>query len=303
MSTGAGRPMDLLSWTLLLALAALWATSFFFTEIALVALDPFTIVLARVGLAALALWPAIWLLRLDVPRDARTWLALAGMGLLNNALPFSLIVWGQTEIMGGEAAILNATTPIFAVVLAHVFTADEKLSAHRLGGVVAGVAGVAVMVGLEGGSVTLGYFGVLGGALSYGVAGVYARRLLSHVDGTVAAAGMLTTATLWILPLALLFGAPLAVSPSWGIWGALVALALPGTALAYVLYFAILARAGATNLLLVTLLIPAGAVALGAAFIGERLGTNAILGMAVIVFSLALIDGRVLRFAGRRTAD
>ena len=254
------RRMGLAEWLLLVALSVLWGGSFFFAEVALAELPPFTVVLARVSLAAVALVAMVLASRQPVPRSLRLWGAFVMMGALNNLIPFSLIVWGQTEIASGLAAILNATTPLFTVLLAHLLTTDERLTSARFAGVLAGFAGVVVMIGpaaLEGlAGPVLAQLACLAAALSYALAGIFGRRLRHHPP-LVAAAGQVTMSTLLILPLALLVDRPWTLAPPGpATWSALLGIALLSTALAYVIYFRILARAGATNLLLVTFLIP-----------------------------------------------
>jgi len=168
---------------MLVALSVLWCGSFFFTAIAVKELPPFTIVVLRVGIAAVILNVGIHLMGLRMPREGRVSLAFLGMGFLNNAFGFSLLVWGQTHIASGLASIRNATTPLFTVLRAHAFTTDEKLSGNRLAGVLIGLLGVAVMIGNQAfdglaatGPATLAELACLGAALSYGLAGVFGRR-------------------------------------------------------------------------------------------------------------------------------
>ncbi len=298
MALGANKVMGPAEWLLLLALAMLWGGSFFFAKLALAELHPFTLVLGRVGLAALALNLAAYASGHRMPTTLRPWGAFLVMGALNNLLPFCLIFWGQTEIASGLAAILNATTPLFAVVLAHFLTRDERMTAGRLTGVLLGVLGVVAMIGpgaLAGLSLhVLAQTAVLGAALSYACAGIFGRRF-AGTPPLVTAAGQLTGTTLMMLPLALVIDRAWTLpAPALGTWGALAALALLSTAAAYVIYFRILAAAGATNLLLVTFLIPPSALLLGATFLGERLDQAAFIGMALIGLGLAAIDGRPL---------
>ncbi len=294
MTRGA---MTLKEWSLLLLLALLWSGSFFLAEIALRDLDPFSVVLGRVGPAAVALLLLVALLGQRMPRDAGSWGAFLMMGLLNNAIPFGLIFWGQQSIDSGLAAILNATTPFFAVMLAHLFTRDERLTPNRVGGILCGIAGVVLLVGPEAlrsfGGATLGQFAVLLAALSYAMAGIYGRRL-RRFPVNVAAAGMVTCSALLALPAALVLGAPLSAAPSLSTWGAILGLSLLSTAVAYVVYFRILATAEATNLMLVTLLLPVGAMTLGMLFLGERFGWSAFAGLALILLGLVAVDGRAL---------
>jgi drug/metabolite transporter (DMT)-like permease len=290
--------MSATAWTMLVSLAALWGGSFFFSKVALAELPPFTVVLGRVALAALALACVVWGRGLRLPRTAAAWGAFLVMALLNNMLPFSLIFYGQTQIASGLAAILNATTPLFAVLLAHVLTPDERLTTNRLGGVLLGLVGVIVMIGpdvLAGlGLHLIAQLAVLGAALSYALAGIYGRCFAGQ-HPLVTATGQLTASAAVMLPVALLADHPWTlVLPSLQTLGAMAGLALLSTAVAYVLYFRILAAAGATNLLLVTFLIPASALLLGMAVLGERLDARHFGGMALIGLGLAAINGRLL---------
>jgi drug/metabolite transporter (DMT)-like permease len=306
MPPAMNRTMSAPEWAMLLSLSVLWGGSFFFTRVALSALPPFTLVLLRVGLAALILNAVVPLLGLRMPRRARAWIAFFGMGLLNNAVPFCLIVWGQTHIASGLTAILNATTPLFTVVAAHVFTSDERMTGNRLVGVLVGLVGVAVMVGpavLAGlGSDLLAQVAVLSAALSYAVAGIFGRRFQRMgVAPLATATGQVTASALMLLPIVLVADRPWALPlPGAAVSGAVCGLAVLSTALAYVLYFRILATAGATNLLLVTFLIPVSAILLGALVLGERLASQHLIGMALIGSGLAAIDGRLWAFGRPR---
>ena len=300
------KPMDLTDWSLLVALSILWGGSFFFVGIAVRELPPLTIVAMRVALAALALGGLLRILGLPMPRDRRTWAAFFGMGALNNLVPFCLIVWGQTQIASGVASILNATTPLFGVLVAHVLTKDEKMTGNRLAGVLVGFAGVAVMIGpatLAGlGNALLPQLAVLGAALSYSFAGIFGRRFKSMgVSPLVTATGQVTASTLLLLPVALLADRPWTLPmPSAAAWGAVIGIALLSTALAYVIFFRVLASAGATNLMLVTFLIPVSAILLGGLFLGERLAVRHGIGIALIAGGLAAIDGRLFARLGQR---
>ncbi len=283
-------------WLLLILLSIVWGGSFFFAKIAVAELPPLTIVLARVAIAAAALHLLVIATGQRMPADLSLWRDFLIMGLLNNAIPFSLIFWGQKEIASGLASILNATTPLFTVLVAQAFTQDEKATPAKLLGVALGIGGVALMIGLDllsgfGGHL-LSELAVLAATLSYAFAGVFGRRFRGRPP-LVVAAGQLTGSAALILPLALLIDRPWVLpTPSLDVWAALVSLALLSTALAYVIFFRILARAGATNLLLVTFLIPASALLLGVAFLGETLTLHQLAGMGLIGCGLAAIDGR-----------
>jgi drug/metabolite transporter (DMT)-like permease len=291
-------------WLLLVVLSLLWGGSFFFAEVALAELPPMTVVLARIGLAALALNLLMLASGRRLPRWPRLWGAFLVMGALNNLVPFSLIVWGQTQIASGLAAILNATTPLFTVVLAHALTRDERLTPARLAGVAAGLAGVVLMIGpaaLGGaGAGVLAQLACLAAALSYALAGIFGRRFRGQPP-LITATGQVSAGALMVLPLALLADQPWTLpAPGAMTVAALAGLALLSTALAYVIYFRILAAAGATNLLLVTFLIPISALLLGTWLLGEAVMPRQLAGMALIGLGLAAIDGRPLAPLARR---
>lgn len=295
------RPMNAAEWGLLILLSVVWGGSFFFNQVAVAELPPLSVVAARVAGAACILLVALRALGLRLPREGRVWGAFLVMGLLNNAVPFTLIVWGQTQIASGVAAILNASTPVFAVIFAHFLTADEPMTGRRLGGVMLGLGGVALMIGGSAvealGGEVVAKVAVLGAAVSYALAGIFGRRFRAMgVAPMATATGQLVMSSLILIPLALLVDRPWTLSmPGGAALGALAGIAAFSTALAYVIYFRLLATAGATNLLLVTLLVPVTAILLGVAFLGEVLTPRHLVGMALIAAGLAAIDGRLLR--------
>jgi drug/metabolite transporter (DMT)-like permease len=292
-------------WAMLCVMAVLWGCSFLFFKMLAGRLPPFTVVLGRVGIAAVTLNLIMLALRRPLPRAPRLWGAFAVMGLLNNALPFSLTATGIHYIPSGLASILNASTPVFTVVAAHFLTADDKLSANRVAGVLAGLAGVAILVGPSafGAGRGMALFGEacsIMASLAAALAGIYGRRF-RDVPPMTAATCQLTASTAIILPLALIVDRPWTLAaPGPETWVALFGIALLSTVLAFLLFFRILATAGATNLQLVTFLIPITSIGLGALILHERLSGRAFVGMAVIALGLLLIDGRPLRALRRR---
>lgn len=286
-------------WALLIALSMLWGGSFFFGEIALREFPPFVIVLCRVSIAAVVLNALVRLRGYRMPSTLRGWTPFVAMGLLNNLLPFSLIFWGQTQIASGLAAILNATTPIFTILLAHLLTVDERLTPQRASGVAVSLLGVAVLIGpaaFEGiGANVVAQLAVLGAACSYALAGIFGRRFKS-TPALVTAAGQTTASSVFMFPIVMAFNAPWQIgAPNPSTIAALICLGLFSTAVAYVIYFRVLAVAGATNLLLVTFLIPVSAITLGVLVLGEAFTLNQLLGMIAIGCGLLVIDGRLLR--------
>jgi drug/metabolite transporter (DMT)-like permease len=292
---------------LLVVLSVLWGSAFFFVGVIGTTLPPFTVVLGRCGFAALALLAYVTLRGGRMPTSLRLWGAFLVMGALTSLIPHSLIVWGQRHIASGLAAILVSTTPLFSVILTHFLTDEERLTSSRLVGVLLGLGGVVVLIGpaaLWGmGQHGLAQLAILGAALAYACSGIYGRRFKA-LSPVVAAAGQITGTTVLVLPLALVVEQPWTVHPTLVTWGALLGLALLSTAVAALLFFRILAVAGATNVMLVNFLVPISAVLLGRLILGERLDWTVFAGMALVFMGLAAIDGRLLSMAlGRRTAD
>lgn len=296
--------MNFTDITALVVLSVLWGGSFFLFEILLEHWSPFTIVTLRVAIAAIILWIVVICKGVAIPQTQIAWFALVILGLLNNAIPFTLIVWGQTHITSGLSSILNATTPFFTVIVAGLLLSDERMSLQKIIGVLFGIIGTAIMIGpdviisgLRSASV-IGQIAVLGAALSYALAGVWARKFKTMgISPLTVAAGQTTSAAILLLPFALLIDAPLSliVNADTVYWVAMIALALFSTALAYILYFRLIASAGATNAALVTFLIPISAIALGTVFLNEPFELLQALGMAVIMIGLFVIDGRLFR--------
>ena len=306
MTKSTTLTLDLNSTIMLLTLAAVWGGSFFFGEIALREIPPLTITLHRVMWALPILALIVLLKGIYVPRSPKIWGAYLVMGTLNNAIPFSLIFWGQTQIESGLASILNGTTAMFAAAVAGLLLRDEPLTAKKLIGAALGLAGVAFIMGPR--ALTnfnlsnLAQLAILGATLSYAFAGVWGKTALAGQPPLMNAFGMLVGSTVLMIPIVFMFDGPPNLELSKGVWGALIGMASLSTALAYVLYFAILARAGAANLLLVTLLIPPFAVGLGVLFLGEGMKLEAAIGFAIIGLGFAVTDGRLFSFVFRRAS-
>ncbi|MCK2150726.1 EamA family transporter [Marinobacter alexandrii] len=298
MTSPISLTMGMREWTLLLVLSLLWGGSFFFVGVAVQDLPPLTIVALRVSLAAVGLWGVVLILGLRPSRQWQVWLAFLGMGTINNAIPFSLIVWGQTQIASGLASILNATTPLFTVVVATCLLTDERATPLKVLGVVIGFLGVVVMIGLPASSEPtpwLPQLAILGAAMSYAFGGVYGRRFKAlGVHPILTAAGQVTASGLIMMPIAMsLEGTQALSTASVHSWGAILGLALFSTSLAYIIYFKLLESAGATNLLLVTLLVPGSAILLGILFLNESITATQLAGLGLIALGLSAIDGRL----------
>jgi drug/metabolite transporter (DMT)-like permease len=298
------KTMTPLEWGMLLVLALVWGGSFFFVGVAVKQLPPLTIVALRVALAALILWLCAPMMGVQMPRGRIVVGAFLVMGLLNNVIPFSLIAFGQTQLASGLASILNATTPLFTVIVGHFLTSDERLTPLRVTGAVCGLAGVAGMIGPQlvaglGGGVTA-ELAILGAAVSYAFASVFGRRFRRlGINPIATATGQVTASSLMLIPIALLVDRPWTLPvPAPETLAAIAGLAALSTAFAYILYFRILAGAGATNVVLVTLLAPVSSIALGALVLHEHLEARHFIGLALIGLGLACIDGRPLRVLG-----
>ncbi|MFK8079605.1 MAG: DMT family transporter [Granulosicoccus sp.] len=301
MSGRIRQSMNMQDWLMLIALSILWGGSFFFVGVAVKALTPLTIVFIRLSLAALTLWVIVALMKVSPPATLKAWQALTVMGILNNVIPFSLIVWGQSHIESGLASIFNAMTPLFTVLVAGIFLSDERISGSKLVGVFLGIGGAAVMVGtdvLSGLSTdVLAQLAVMGAAVSYGFSTVWGRRFKTLGLNPIAiAAGQVSMSAMLLAPLVFVIEKPLSQPlPGLHVWAALLALAVFSTALAYILFFKVLASAGATNVSLVTFLVPISAIVLGFIFLNERLTITHFIGMALIALGLSAIDGRLWR--------
>ena len=300
--TASTDRIDVRDWSLLAFLSVLWGGSFFFNGVVLRELPPLTLVFLRVALAALILLPLMRAYRLPFPQGISGWRPFFAVALFNNVLPFSLIVIGQTFIPSGLASILNATTPLFTVVVMAV-AGEEKLIVRRISGVIVGLIGVAI---LRGGALDLnsgqgiGILLCLAAAVSYGIAALVARRTLADSPPLATATFQLMASNLMMAVVAGLMGRPWHLPmPGLTTWLAVAGLAALSTALAYIVFFQVLRRSGATNVMLVTLLVPITAILLGAFVLGERIALREIVGALVIGSALLLIDGRVLKLFGR----
>lgn len=283
--------MGRLEWLLLLLLALLWGSSFLFMKIAVQALPVFTVVLGRIGIAALLVSGFVYARRLRWPKTAKRWGQLILLGFLRAGLPISLFVWAGTQIDSNLSGILNSTTPLFTAIVAHALTQDEKLNGARITGILLGMAGVIMLIGisvLQGlGSNVLGQLAILGATCSYGFSNVYGRRF-KDMPVAVSTAGLLFGATVIILPLALVFDQPWTLHFSLQPTLAVLVLAVVNTAIAFLVWLTLILRAGATHTAQVTFIIPFVSIVLGFLFLGEQIGWNALVGLGFILMGLAV---------------
>ncbi|MGL1863185.1 MAG: DMT family transporter [Pseudodesulfovibrio sp.] len=297
MTTSTIKRMGLTEWSMLIALSILWGGSFFFNEIALRGLPPLVVVWGRLTVGALGLVAVIAASSIDFRPYLSRWRQFLIMGVLNTFIPFSLIVWGQQHIDSGLASVINATTPAFTILIANFFTTDERASMRKFGGAILGLGGVATLIGADGltgmGNHFWGQAAILGATSSYACAATYARRL-AGVPPMIIACGQLTTAALVATPVVFFLARPWELPfPGLDALGAVIGLGLACSALAYILFFRILAAAGATNVQLVTLLIPFSASALGITILGEPFTWRLVIGICVVTTAALIIDGRL----------
>ncbi len=299
MAERINQQMGMTDIGMLLVLSVLWGGSFFFVEVLIEYLPPLTIVTLRVGLAAFILWGLIIVLKFPIPKTRQYWSALTVVGLMSNALPFCLIVWGQTQISSGLAAIFNATTPFFTVIVAGIFLVDEQITRQKIIGIIFGFFGTIILIGPEALSglngPVFGQLAVIGASISYALSSVYSRRFNDWgLSPLVVVTGQVSMATLILLPITLIVDKPweqlfiplVAIS-------AIMGLVIFSTVIAFILFFRLIASAGATNATLVTFLIPISAVLLGVSFLGEEFSGLQFIGMTLIGLGIIVMDGRI----------
>jgi len=283
-------------WLLLILLSTFWGGSFFFAEIAVREIPPLTLALGRCAIAAVVLLVYVKATGLELPKGRAVWGSLLVLAVLNTALPFTLIFWGQTHITSGLAGILNSTAPLFSILLAHFATSDDRLTGRRIVGIAIGFVGAVITIGIHAlsdlGVQTIAQLAIVLAAFCYAAAGVFGRRFKSYPPAVIAAS-VLILGSAMLAPLSAYGDRPWTLPmPSLEALAAMVGLAVISTALAFLIYFRVLARAGAVNLQLVAYLIPVSAILLGVGFLGETLETRHMVGMFVIAIGLAAIDGR-----------
>jgi len=292
------KKLSLRGYLYIAILSVLWGASFFFIKLSLREIPPLTIVLVRVGVSAIVLTVFVYATGKKMPSSPGIWGMFFVMGALNNLVPFSLIIWGQQYVESSVASILNASAPVFSVILAHFLTSEEKMTPSRVTGVLTGLTGVAILIGFDSlhasGLKVLGEAAMLGAGLCYAFSAIYGRRF-RRMPPLVVASGVLTGAAVMMIPPAFILENPMSINPGTTTLTALAGLTLLSTSLAYVFYFKTLAITGPTNLLLVTFLIPVNAVFLGVVVLGETLEPSAIAGMVFIFAALAVTDGRLFK--------
>ena len=293
--------MSLSDWVRILVLSTVWGGSFFFIEVMLESMPPLTAVFGRLVTGLAGLFVMLRVLGHGFSPLWVHWRQFAWIGLINNAIPFSLIAFGQTQITGSLASIINASTPIMTALVAHWLTADERLSWHKVVGIGLGFCGVLVLFGPAAWSADATFWGMAAGltaTLCYAFGSVYSKRL-KHNPPMLNATGQVVYATLWMLPVVLWVDMPwMLPMPSSGAWLSMLAIGLLSTTFAFFLYFQVLKTAGASNVVLVTFLVPVSASALGILFLGEQLGSQDLLAYGLIASGLAVIDGRIVRALG-----
>jgi drug/metabolite transporter (DMT)-like permease len=297
----AEQKIDATSWAMLFVLAMIWGGSFMFVAVAVKELPALLIVLARVGIAALILIPVHLIFQGPLPRDRKTWVACGGMSILNNVLPFTAIAWGQHAITGGLASVINATTPMFGAIFMVLF-ALEAITTRKALSLGLGFVGVIVLKGGNFGDLgpqSLGIIAVIFASACYGLSSVWSKKYLMGIPPMTTATCQLITSSSVMAILVLLFSdVKLYAAASFNTWAALLTLAALSTSIAYLIFFRIIQRAGASFVILVTMLVPLSAILLGFLVLGETLSIHEVIGAAIILGALVIIDGRALKKLG-----
>lgn len=304
--TAPQKSLSAQAWFELILLSLIWGASFLSVRIALDEVGPLTSVAHRVGWAMIILWAYVLIRGLSIPRSPAIWVGFLGMGFLNNVIPFSLMAWGQLHIESGLTSILNAATAVFGVIAAAIFFADERLTFRRALGVSLGFAGVVTAIGFDALATfdlrSMGQIAVVAGTVSYALAGVWARKRLTGLSPQVAAAGMLTGSSIVMIPLAWFVEGPMTLNLAPVTWAAIAYYAIIATALAYLLYYRVLAMAGSGNLMLCTLLVAPVAIVLGALVLDEALPARAYAGFLILATGLLILSGgKTVKHRLRRT--
>lgn len=294
--------MSIRSWGAFLLLGSIWGSSFLWIKIALDELGPFTLVGFRLLFGALGMLVVFLIQRPAFPKDRRVWAQLVLMGVTNTALPFVLISWGELAIDSSVASILNSTTPLFTLIIAHFFLSDERMTIPRALGLLLGFAGILLLfsrdVGLDGFRTGLmGQAAVLTAAISYAASSVFARRAFRGVPLLAQASIPLFAADLMIWGGAFALESPLAIPQLPITWLAVAWLGLLGSCVAYLLYFYLINNVGSTRSTLVTYMFPVIGVALGVLFLGERLDVRLVIGALMVVAGIGVVNWKPRRNA------
>jgi drug/metabolite transporter (DMT)-like permease len=281
---------------LLLLLGMLWGSSYLFIKVIVAEVPVTTLVTGRLALSAIILWLLLLGTRRQVPRGWSLWKNYAVMGLLNGTVPYVLISWGEQYIPSSLAALLQATMPLFTVLLAAVTASDEGLKASKVAGVVVGFVGVGILMlpdlhqGLQ--VSILGQLAIVGSSLSYAGAGIFARRYLRSQPPLASTAGQLTMGALFTFPLSLMLDWPLSLSPSLPAIASWLALSILGTVVAYVIYYILIERTSATFVSTVTYIIPINGLILGAVVLGEVITPGVLASSALILLGVLLVRAK-----------
>ena len=286
-------------WFMIVSLGTLWGSSFFFVELLLEMLSPFLIVYLRVALAAILLLFILLIKQVKVTLNASLIFNLVIMALLNNVLPFLLFAYGQQSVTGGLASILNANTSLLTILIAPLLIPSEKLSFNRVGGAIIGICGVIIAVGYENifqiYENNLGKYLILLATLSYALASVWAKLTLEGVPALISATGMLTGSAIILTPIAFFYNFDELSNLSLSAFSMSALFAILCSVLAYIIYFKILESAGASNLLVCTVIIPPSAIVLNSIFLNQAVSQSETIGLLIIIMGLIVLDGRYIK--------
>ena len=278
---------------LLLLLGTIWGSSYLFIKIIVAEVPVLTLVAGRLTLAAITMWLILRIRGSSTPRRRGLWRAYAVLGFMGLAVPHCLISWGEQYISSGLASLLQATTPIFTVILAHFLTNDEPITRAKSIGVLIGFVGVGILMlpdlrqGLQ--ANLLGQLAIVGSSLCYAGTAIYVRSRLRGQPPLVSASGQLTMGMAYMLPASLLIDRPFDLSPSLPVLASWVVLAILGTVVAYAVYYTIIERSSATFVTMVTYIIPINGLMLGALVLNEPLNVTVLGSLGLILLGVLLV--------------
>lgn len=275
---------------LLVALATLWGGSYTFIRVGVETIPPVTLIAARTLIAGGILVAIIHARSLSLPTDAATWRRFLFQACLNSVIPFTLIAWAERTVDAGLATILNSTSPIFTFLLTAAVTRHEAVTARKLVGIVAGIAGISLIVGMQAfaglGQALWAQLAIVAATVCYAGAAIFGRGF-KNLDPMMPAAGSMICGAVVLVPLSLIFDRPWTLAPSTASLTALIALSVFSTALAFVIYFRLLDTLGSVGTTSQAYLrVPIG-VAIGAVFLGESLSATAWAGFVCIIVGVA----------------
>ncbi|MFQ5407694.1 MAG: DMT family transporter [Anaerolineales bacterium] len=287
-------------WIAFAILSIAWGANFLWIKVGVQEIGPLMLVAWRLGFDLLGMLVVMRVGQISFPRDVNTWLKLVLLGMINPAIPFVLIAWGEQRIASGLAAVLNSTMPLFVLILAHFLLQDERMSLRKSLGLAVGFGGVFVIVMRspnvnETSSTFFGYLAVLLATFSYAFGAVYVRRYLRDISPVVQTACMLLVAEVLLWVAVAVFETPHVWPSLRDTWISIVWLGILGTTVGYLMFFYLIREWGATRSSLVTYVLPVIGLVLGIVFLGESIDARLWVGTTLVLCGIVIVNRRVAR--------